>query len=67
MEKETLLIPNISCGHCVMAIKDELTEMAGVKAVQGDAQGKSITIQWEAPADLEQIKAKLAQINYPTA
>ena len=30
MEKNIFNIPNISCGHCVAAIKDELNEMEGV-------------------------------------
>ena len=31
MEKKTFTIENISCGHCVMSIKNELGEMAGIK------------------------------------
>jgi len=31
MEKQTFSIPNISCGHCVMSIKNELIELKGVK------------------------------------
>jgi len=36
MEKQTFIIPNISCGHCVMSIKSELNELDGVKSVEGD-------------------------------
>jgi copper chaperone CopZ len=35
--KETLTIPNISCGHCVSAIESELAEMDGVTSVKADA------------------------------
>ena len=42
MEKKTLSIPNISCGHCVMSIKNELGEMEGVTKVEGDPQKKEI-------------------------
>lgn len=65
MEKQTLNIPNISCGHCVMAIKNELTGHSGVQTVEGDPQRKSITVQWQAPATLESIKTALKEINYP--
>lgn len=65
MSKEIFNVPNISCGHCVMTIKNELSEMEGVKSVEGDPQSKSITVEWEAPVDAGQIKAKLAEINYP--
>lgn len=67
MEKATLTIPNISCGHCVMNIKNELSELEGVGAVDGDPGRKSMTVEWEAPATLEIIKAQLREINYPAA
>jgi len=45
MEKQTFIIPNISCGHCVMSIKGELNEIDGVKSVEGDPDSKSITVE----------------------
>jgi copper chaperone len=65
MEKTTLSIPKISCGHCVMAIKRELGEMSGIKSVEGDPGNKMITVEWDNPASLEKIKATLKEINYP--
>ena len=67
MAKETLSIPNISCGHCVMSIKNELNELDGIKLVEGDPEIKSITVEFESPATLEQIKETLKEINYPAA
>jgi len=65
MEKKSFIILAISCGHCVMSIKNELSELAGVKKVEGDPQSKSITVEWELPATLDQILNTLKQINYP--
>ena len=67
MEKETFTIPNISCGHCTSAIKNELSEIEGVKSVEGDPGAKSITVEWDAPATLELLKDRLNEINYPAA
>jgi copper chaperone CopZ len=67
MEKETFSIPNISCGHCVMSIKNELTELDGVKTVDGSPEAKTIDVAWESPATLEKIKDTLKEINYPAA
>ena len=67
METKTLSIPNISCGHCVMAIKRELGEMEGVAKVEGDPSTKEIKLQWDAPATLDKIKTTLKEINYPAA
>lgn len=65
MEKQTFIVPNISCGHCVMSIKGELNEIDGVKSVEGDPDTKSITVEWESPTSLDAIKEKLQEINYP--
>ena len=67
MEKNTFSVPSITCGHCVMAIKNELAGMKGVHGVEGDPKTKQITVTWEAPASLDQIKATLKEINYPAA
>ncbi len=65
MEKEKLSIPNISCGHCVNAIKNELTEIEGVRTVEGDAGKREVTVEWEAPATMDKIREVLKEINYP--
>ena len=67
MEKKTFSIPSISCGHCVNAIKTELTELAGVSRVAGDIEGKRVEVEWDAPATEDLIKSKLTEINYPAA
>ena len=67
MEEKTFTIPNISCGHCVATIKTELSELDGVRRVDGDADGKTVTVAWEAPATGDRIRSTLAEINYPAA
>lgn len=65
MEKHTFSIPNISCGHCIGAITDELLELAGISNVEGDIENKSVTVDWDQPATINQILDKLKEINYP--
>jgi copper chaperone CopZ len=67
MEKKSFLVPNINCGHCVMAIKNELGEIEGVSKVEGDPGKKEIIVEWDAPATLDKIKSTLKEINYPAA
>ena len=67
MEKKTFSVPNISCGHCVMAIKNELSELEGVKSVDGNPEAKSIDVEWDAPITVDKILATLKEINYPAA
>ena len=65
METTMLHIPNISCGHCVAAIQDELTDISGVSSVKGDSETRTVAVQWDAPANLNIIRQKLKEINYP--
>ena len=67
MESRTFSIPNISCGHCVMTIENELKELLGVKQVEGDTQNKTIKVEWESPITLEKIQDTLKEINYPAS
>lgn len=67
MEKRTLSVPNISCGHCVMTIQNELRDLVGIKQVDGDSQNKAITVGWEPPTTLQEILDTLKEINYPAS
>lgn len=65
MHSRTVEIQNISCNHCVMTIERELGELDGVRSVDADAEAKTVTVEWEAPATWEDIKKLLMEINYP--
>lgn len=67
MKTITYSIPNISCGHCVHTIRSEVSELPGVQLVEADVVTRQATITFDAPATEEQIKALLAEINYPAA
>jgi copper chaperone len=67
MESKIFSVPNISCGHCVMTIKRELSELAGVTSVEADAETKTVTVTWDAPATENSVRSLLAEINYPAA
>ena len=64
MEK-TFNIPNISCGHCVRTIQNELSELDGVQRVDADAEEKTATVEWSSPLSEEDIRNLLISINYP--
>ncbi len=65
MKQKTVNIPDISCGHCLAAVKREAGEVSGVVSVEGDAQTKNVTIQWNAPATWDAIEAQLKDAGYP--
>lgn len=65
MENQVFNIPAISCGHCTSAIENELREIKGVFSVRGDVSRKTMTVEWDAPANVQKIIEKLKEINYP--
>lgn len=67
METQTFTIDNISCGHCVATIKNEIEELEGVVGVDGDPEDKTITVQWQEPATASQVESKLSEIGYPAS
>ena len=67
MTSKAFQVPNITCHHCVMTIKRELEELEGIVGVTGDAETKTVTVEWDSPATWDGIKALLAEINYPPA
>ena len=67
METRKFVVPNISCGHCVHTIQNELGDLAGVKQVKADQQTKEVVVEWESPATWAQIQNLLTEIDYPPA
>lgn len=64
MQTKTFKVPNISCGHCVHTIQNEVSELTGVKKVEASQDTKMVTVEWEAPQTWDNIKALLTEINY---
>lgn len=68
MADKTFKVPNISCGHCVMTIEREVSDLPGVTTVKADKDTKMVTVTWTEPvASWQAIEALLVEINYPPA
>lgn len=67
MESKTFHIPAISCDGCVRAIQNELAELEGVQVLAADAEGRSVTVAWQAPASEVAIVQLLTEIEYAPA
>ena len=67
MESKTFIVPNISCGHCIHTIQNEVGDLKGVKVVKADQTTKQVEVQWESPANWAEIERTLVEINYPPA
>ncbi len=67
MTTKTFEVPNIGCNGCVNAIKNEVSEIAGVTKVEGVVDTRMVTVEWDNPATWEAIIAALKEIDYAPA
>jgi copper chaperone CopZ len=67
MERKTFQVPNIGCDGCVRTIKNELSELPGVKQVEAAVETKTVTVEWDTPATWEKISDTLKEIDYAPA
>ena len=68
METKTLRAPDISCGHCVMAIKRAVGKLAGVSSVEGDPSSKQVQVTFDpAQVSLDRIKDVMRDEGYPAS
>jgi copper chaperone len=65
MTTVTYSVPAIHCGHCTHTIEMEVGEVPGVQSVKADMNTRKVQIEFKEPATEEQIKALLADIEYP--
>jgi copper chaperone len=59
-------VPAIHCAHCAAAIREEVTEVAGVEDVEVDLDSKLVTISGESLSD-DALRAAIREAGYEAA
>ena len=67
MTSKTFQVPNIGCDGCVRTVEAELKQIAGVQTAHAELDSKMVTVEWDDPANWEQIVDALTEIEYPPA
>jgi copper chaperone len=65
-ETKTYAVPAIHCGHCAAAIREEVSAVAGVNAVDVDLDAKLVTIHGESLAD-DALREAIEEAGYEAA
>ncbi len=65
MNTMTVKASNISCGHCVNTIQNEVSELDGVQKVVANEQTQQVVVTYDQPATQKQIEGLMAEIGYP--
>jgi copper chaperone len=61
--KKRLNIEGMTCNHCVMHVKNALSEVQGVKSVEVNLQGRFAVVEFEGAHD-EALKAAVEDAGY---
>jgi copper chaperone len=70
MSTTTISITGMTCGHCVSAVKNELSELPGVENVDVDLVDggtSTATITSSAPLDAASIDGAVSEAGYTVA
>lgn len=66
METITFNAPDISCGHCVATVEQEVGKVDGVQSVTADADSRDVNVSYDASrTDLSAIASALKEAGYP--
>jgi copper chaperone len=65
-DTRTFTVPGIHCGHCAAAIKDEVSSVEGVDAIDVDLDAKFVTTRGHALWD-ETLRGAIQEAGYEVA
>lgn len=64
MSETAYTVEGMTCGHCVSAVTEEISQLAGVRNVQVDLGTGSVTVTSDAPLDREAVAAAVDEAGY---
>ncbi|MFZ3590088.1 copper chaperone CopZ [Bacillus sp. DJP31] len=68
MEKVTLTVDGMSCGHCVNAIEGSVGKLSGVNEVKVNLENGTVDVQFNSTeVTLDQIKETIDEQGYDLA
>jgi copper ion binding protein len=67
MSTATYTVVGMSCEHCVRAVSEELSKLAGVQHVEVDLPSGQVTVESTAPLADEDVRAAVDEAGYEVA
>lgn len=64
MSETAYTVEGMTCGHCVSAVTEEISQIAGVRDVQVDLGSGNVTVTSDAPLDREAVAAAVDEAGY---
>jgi copper chaperone CopZ len=67
MTTSTYTVVGMTCGHCVNAVTEEVTQLPGVTAVDVDLASGGLTVTSETTIDDSAVQAAVEEAGYQVA
>ena len=67
MSTATYTVVGMTCGHCVSAVTEEVSRVAGVTGVDVDLGSGGLTVTSEAPIDESAVRSAVEEAGYEVA
>ena len=64
MSTATYTVVGMTCGHCISAVTDEVSQLPGVTAVDVDLASGGLTVTSESPLDEAAVRAAVEEAGY---
>lgn len=60
-------VVGMTCGHCVTAVTEEVSQLPGVTGVDVDLASGGLTVTSDAPVDEDAVRAAVDEAGYEVA
>jgi copper ion binding protein len=64
MAEATYTVEGMTCGHCATSVREEVSELEGVRTVDVDVESGRVTVTSEAPLPTGAVAAAVTEAGY---
>lgn len=64
MPTQVVAVEGMTCGHCVRAVTEEVTKLAGVRAVEVDLPSGAVTVDSDVALERAAVVAAIDEAGY---
>ena len=64
MSTATYTVVGMTCGHCVNAVTEEVSQLPGVTGVDVDLTSGNLTVTSDAPVEEDAVRAAVEEAGY---
>ena len=67
MNQREYLVEGMTCSHCVLSVREEVSEVPGVRAVDVDLASGRLTVSTDGDVSDDAVRAAVADAGYEVA